>query len=185
MTLQQNPIYEIDLTWDYLKDNPNDIGPGLTATDFRTLVGFFNARHGSFDNFLWQDPLDNQVTNCSLVSATNNNLAVKGDGSTRVFQLARQVGSSFEAVQNPAGTQLGTPVAQIFVGGVLQTPVTNYTLGPNGVVTFVAAPALNAVLTASFNFYHRVHFLNDQQEIENFMYQLWTLKTITLESDPQ
>jgi hypothetical protein len=52
----QNPRWEYTVTYEYLPD----IGTG--QTDLKTLLGFFLARKGDFDAWLFTDPDDNTVT---------------------------------------------------------------------------------------------------------------------------
>lgn len=55
------PVWTYELTYEYLKDNPSDLALGLTQTDLRTLMGFFAARTGMYDEFLFEDPDDSFV----------------------------------------------------------------------------------------------------------------------------
>jgi hypothetical protein len=58
----QNPIWTWELIYEYLYDNfvsPNNTMPYSPATDLRELMGFFLARQGQFDDFLFNDPSDN------------------------------------------------------------------------------------------------------------------------------
>jgi hypothetical protein len=57
----QNPIWHWSLTYNYLKNNPNDIPPGYIYTDLQQLMGFGLARQGAFDDFLYDDLDDNTV----------------------------------------------------------------------------------------------------------------------------
>ena len=63
-----------------------------------------------------------------------------GDGTTKSFQLVRNVGGFVAPVQNPAGQ-----IAAVTVVGSTPKVVqnTDYTI-TNGLVTFVAAPAPGA-----------------------------------------
>ncbi len=90
VSFTSQPRWEWDLIFEYIKDNPSDIYQGLVDTDMRSLFGFFNARFGSFDNFLFQDPFDNKVTAGAIGV---------GDGSTTAFQLKRQMGAFLENIQ--------------------------------------------------------------------------------------
>jgi hypothetical protein len=71
---------------------------------------------------------------------------------------------------------------QIFVDGVLKAVETDYTISSSGVVTFTVAPAAGAALTWTGNYYWRVRFDMDQAELNNFLYQLWEAKKVTLVS---
>lgn len=62
--------------------------------ELQQLVGFFNARQGSFDSFLYRDPTDSTVT--------AQGFGV-GDGATTAFQLTRTMGGYTEPIQNVNG----------------------------------------------------------------------------------
>src|SRR5690349_4620609 len=57
----RNPIWHWTLLYDLLKDIPTDLAAGLTYTDLQTMMGFYAARGGTFDDFLFEDPDDNSV----------------------------------------------------------------------------------------------------------------------------
>ena len=60
---------------------------------------------------------------------------------------------------------------------------TSYTVdASNGLVTFVTPPTAGQAITADFTYWFRVRFVDDTAEFENFMYQLWQLKQIKLQS---
>ena len=45
-----------------------------------------------------------------------------------------------------------------------------------------SAPGSGVVITADFTYYFLVRFAEDTAEFENFMYQLWSLKQVKLQS---
>lgn len=151
------PIWHFVLTYEVLRAD-------TLHAELQTLMGFFCARQGSSDTFLLDDPTDDTVSAQAFGT---------GDGSTRAFQLVRQMGGFIEPVKEINGTPM------IYVNG---TQTTAFSLGAGGVVTFNSAPANGAALTWSGSFYFRVHFEKDMAEFENFMYQLWTMKKLEIES---
>ena len=57
-----NPLWEWTLTYEYLKDNPNDVMSAFTPwTDYQTMQGFYLVRNGQADDFLFDDPADDTV----------------------------------------------------------------------------------------------------------------------------
>jgi hypothetical protein len=58
----------------------------------QTLLGFYNARQGSFDTFLFTDPDDSSITGQQIGI---------GDGSTKTFQLLRALGGFNDIIQAP------------------------------------------------------------------------------------
>jgi uncharacterized protein (TIGR02217 family) len=135
--------------------------------ELQNLMGFFNQRNGSFDSFLYTDPTDNSVT------AQQFGL---GSGAQTAFQITRTYGSFVEPVQNLNGSPA------IYVGGVLKTLTTDYTINSTGLVTFGTPPGNGVALTWTGSFYFRVRFLKDMADFDNFMYQLWQLKKCELQS---
>jgi uncharacterized protein (TIGR02217 family) len=152
------PLWKFSLSYEVLRAN--------AMAELQTLVGFFNARQGSFDSFLYQDPDDKWVTAQAFGV---------GDGVTTKFQLVRDYGGFVEPVVATSGTP------SIYVAGTLKTLTTHYTL-VDGLVTFTTPPASGAILTWTGGFYYRVRFLQDSAEFEQFMYQLWTSKKIEFQS---
>lgn len=155
--LMSYPLWKFSLSYTVLRAN-------AANAELQTLMGFFNARQGMFDSFLYTDPTDNSVANQSFGT---------GDGSTTAFQLLRSLGGFTEPIQNVNGTPT------IYING---TPTAAFTLGSTGVVTFTTAPAPAAALTWSGNFYYRCRFLQDSSEFDNFMRDLWALKKLTFQS---
>src|SRR4051812_38528020 len=59
VALWSYPRHQWELTFDVLRQGTVH---GTAYTEFAQLFGFFNARRGSFDSFLYQDADDNAVT---------------------------------------------------------------------------------------------------------------------------
>ncbi len=149
----QYPLWTFELTYEYLRN-------GIAGNDLATLSGFFMARLGSFDSFLFSEPSDHAVADQPLGV---------GDGVTASFQLIRALGTFIEPVQNV------NVLNNVKVNGVV---VSNYTVSSTGVVTFTAPPAVNAALTWSGSYYFRVRFLQDSAQFSQFMQDLWELKKV-------
>ncbi len=151
------PLWTFSLSYEFLRANAKQ--------ELQQLVGFFNARQGRFDSFLYADPSD---------CAATGQLFGSGNGNTSKFQLVRSLGGFAEPViALPGGLQ-------VFVNGVLQPAVT--VDASTGIVTFAAAPAAGAALTWTGQFYFRCRFVHDSTEFENFMKDLWTAKKVELVS---
>lgn len=83
------PIWEYEMNWDYLTGSEQS-ATGANA-GLQQLMGFFMAKQGSFDSFLFSDPNDNSVTAEQFGT---------GDGTSTAFQLSRFIGGGFDIVQN-------------------------------------------------------------------------------------
>lgn len=147
------PIWQYTLVYEFLHAD--------SRAELQTLLGFFNARQGKFDSFLFNDPDDNTVTGQSFGT---------GDGATTAFQLVRTLGGVTEPVKDLNGA------AQIYKAGVLQG--SGYTVSSTGLVTFTTAPTAGAALTWSGSYYWRVRFDMDALEVSKFMALLWDAKTV-------
>lgn len=156
LALWSFPKYQYKLSYAFLND--------ATTTDLKTIIGFFNSRLARYDSWLYQDPGDQ-------TSATQQNIGT-GNGSNKAFQLVRVYGGFVEPIQNVNGNPL------IYVNGVLKTLTTDYTVGPTGIITFVSAPGNGLAVTATFNFYWRCRFLQDQTTFNEFMANLWENKSL-------
>jgi uncharacterized protein (TIGR02217 family) len=51
-----------------------------------------------------------------------------------------------------------------------------------GLVTFETPPPAGEAVSADFTYYFRVRFADDTAEFENFMFQLWSLRQVKLQS---
>ncbi len=158
-SLMSYPRWTYTLSYEFLR--------GGSLAELQTLVGFFNARRGMFDDFLYTDPDDNTVT--------AQQFGV-GDGAATGFALVRSYGGFSEPVQNL------NSAPSIYVNGVLKVLTTDYTVSSLGVVTFVTAPASGAVLTWSGTYYWRVRFLQDSSEFGNFLKDLYELKKLSFKT---
>ena len=167
---QINPIWNWTLTYSLLRDKWDArarTGPGVGYDELRTLAGFFLQQQGTFQSFLFDDPTDNAITDQVLGI---------GDGSIRTLQLVRSMGGFAEPITAPS------VVSAIRFNGVRQDS-TSYTIETEtGVLTFVTPPLAGHVIAADFTYRFRVRFAEDSVEFENFMYQLWQLKQIKLQS---
>lgn len=168
-------------------------GPGnANGADFPILRGFFVARLGPLDSFLFWDPADNYtVTNAQyagLSPASGQNVIGTGDGTTTAFQLMRSIGGVAEPVYNingitasgsgPQAPPIASPYVNVFVGGA---PVlSGWTVNSSGVLTFASAPANGAGIAADFSYFKRVRFSEDYIDLENFMANLYRTKKILL-----
>ena len=151
------PSYQYKLSYEFLRDLRSGVD------ELRSLVGFFNARLGSFDSFLFSDPDDNTATLQSFGT---------GNGVANQFQLMRSFGASTDPVYDLASTPA------IYKAGTLQSLTTHYTISSSGLVSFVTAPTAGQALTWSGTYYWRCRFETDQLDVEKFMHQLWQARTV-------
>ncbi len=145
------PVYTFKLQYEVLREGTVH---GTAYTELQSLLGFFLARYGSWDSFLFTDPNDYGVT--SQVIGT-------GDGAETEFQLIRSYGAGNESITNV------NTITSVSLGN---TPTSNYTIA-SGLITFNSAPSANVSISWSGSYYHRCRFTNDTQEFSQFMRQLF------------
>ncbi|PYE86918.1 DUF2460 domain-containing protein [Phyllobacterium leguminum] len=138
-------------------------GYGLRSIDdIHAVITFFEERRGRLHGFRWKDFADFKSTSPGkAISATDQRLGT-GDGAKKEFQLIKTYGSAFlpwiREIRKPVS---GTVV--VAVSGTVQNPGTAYTIDETtGVVTFAAAPAKNALITAGYEFDVPVRFDTDE-----------------------
>lgn len=153
-------FYEFDLSYEMLR-NKN----GYTELD--TIQSFFLAMRGSYDYFKFQDPNDYSVTLGALGV---------GDGTNRVFILARNTGPSYFEAVGYLNTLTG-----VYLNGVLQSPA-NYVVTAPNVITFNTAPGAGVTVTATFTFYYLCRFADDLQQYDQFCSTMWELGQVKLKS---
>jgi uncharacterized protein (TIGR02217 family) len=167
---QPYPIWTWTLTYALLRDKWDTRGIGGLGAGYdelRTIAGFFLAQQGTFQPFLFDDPTDNTVA-AQLIGT--------GDSTTESFQLVRNMAGFAEPMTAP------NAVGAIYFNGVRQDPAGYTVNGETGQVAFTAPPPAGQIVTADFTYRFRVRFADDTAEFENFMYQLWQLKQIKLQS---
>lgn len=142
------PKWEFRLNYEVLR-------AGALA-ELETLIGFFNARNGRADDWLFEDPRDKTVTAQNFGT---------GDGVRTQFQLVRALGGFVEPIFGVSGTP------SIFKNGVLQS--SGYSIDSKALVTFTTPPANAVALTWTGSFYFRVRFTHDSAEFEEFLQDLW------------
>jgi uncharacterized protein (TIGR02217 family) len=156
-----HPLWKWEMSYELLRETQG-------YAELQALCGFFLARLGSFDTFLFADPAESNM-------ATNYELGV-GDGFTTEYVLTKSYAGFIEPVGYVDATTL-----QVFIGGVqVYSPATWVLVTPNTLQLTSALPA-GSVISASYIWYYRVRFGEDVHDYNNFMYQLWELKKLTLE----
>ena len=128
-------------------------------TDLTTLQGirgFHTAVRGSLSTWLLKD-----WTN---YSATNELLGT-GDNVETDFQIVKNEGNTANPyVRTIQYTKSGT--LAVYVDDVLQSTPAQYTVTATGLIQFVTAPGSGLDVTADYEFYIPVSFLQDECFIE-------------------
>jgi len=151
-----SPLWQFELSYDVIRHRPS-------TDELAKLWEVFNVLQGQYGTFLFVDPTDCQVAGAAFGT---------GDGSTKTFQLQRQLNSFAE------------PVYAVYAPTVLEngSPAGAYTLEPNGQIVFAAAPSSGVALTWSGSFYFGCRFLDDELSFEQIVAQLWSGKSLKFTS---
>lgn len=137
----------------------------LRPQEYQQLLGFFLARRGSWDSFLFRDPDD-----CTA----NRQVIGIGDGQRTRFPLLRALGGFVEPVENVDAVQA------VLLDEVPLQRGSQYALTGDGVVMLASAAPAGSVLRWSGSFYYRCRFGSDISEYRQFMSQLWELKRLEM-----
>ena len=153
------PLWRFTLSFEVLRTRS-------AVNELEQLAGFFNARRGSFESFLYEDPSDNSVSGQSI--------GFVQQGRQR-YPLIRSFGGFVEPVAAVRGYVL------ITVGGVPKEKGRDYVID-GGDVVFQTPLTAGQKIEWSGGFYCRVRFAADTADFENFIGHLWKAKKIELVS---
>lgn len=167
------PLWEWDLTYEYL---PDEQANGFTASDLKTLMGFYLMTNGLLLPFLFTDPDDNIVV---------GQVQGVGDGATSIYTLFRTYGLAPYTGTEPVGYVNTNSSFNVYRDGVLLDP-SRYTVitsvPGNQLLKLYDTPAPGVVITTDMSYYYYAKVPDDKMEFEKFMNLLWSLKKITLRS---
>lgn len=128
------------------------------------LVAFFEARGGRLAGFRFRDPTDFKSCAPSAQPAAGDQPLGTGDGSRKIFPLAKTYGTGPEAVVRPIAKPVAGTV-KVAVGGVPLAGGAFAVDAATGLVTLTTAPAAGAAVTAGFEFDTPVRFDLDRLDV--------------------
>ena len=137
----------------------------LDQAEIEEVAGFFLMVRGRFQPFLWRDLEDYKQEKVRIGA---------GDGQTTDFQLVRNFANLFVE-----------PIRDIVDGSLeiyLNDDPSEVQSESEGLVKFAQAPPAGAVITASFEYYWRVAFDEDELSWNNFWYSFYQLNRVRLVS---
>ena len=136
-------------------------GTALRLDEAHELIAFFEARRGRVHGFRFRDPVDwKSCAPGEVVTALDQPLGV-GNGETVSFHLVKRYVSGGEWAERKIRKPVSGSVVVAIGGAATSAFDVDDT---SGVVTFHAAPADSAVLTAGFVFDVPVRFDTDRLE---------------------
>jgi uncharacterized protein (TIGR02217 family) len=141
-----------------------DVAYGIRrADDLAAVVAFFEARNGRLYGFRFKDWGDYKSGLPSQPVTPSDQPIGTGDGTTTAFQLVKRYASGAQSWTR----SIAKPVAgsvRVALGGVEQPSGWSVDT-TTGVVTFDAAPAAGAAITAGFAFDVPVRFDTDVLDV--------------------
>lgn len=147
----------------------NALRSSVALAEFQAILGFFNARQGQFDSFLYKDADDNQVTSQNIGT---------GDGVTTAFQLVRIFGGFIEPVLGPTADGFFA----VFDNGTNVTgasTLTGWGTSTPGIITLGSAPASGHPVTVNMNYTWPCRMSADTFDFVLSYNQLYKLKKLS------
>jgi len=116
------------------------------------------------------------------LSATVNYWLIVVNDNTLKFATSKAnalLGTAVDITGAGSGTFTASNGIAVYINGT-EVPIGSaYSVVLNNTIVFLTAPALGEVVTMDFKFYYICRFLEDTQDYEQFMYNLWTLESMT------
>jgi uncharacterized protein (TIGR02217 family) len=134
-----------------------------TLDDLHAIVAFFEERRGRLYGFRWRDRVDWQSCAPGASPAPTDQAIGEGDGERTTFQLAKTYGAAHAPYVRAIAKPVASSVSIAVDGEALADGWSVETT--TGVVTFDAAPAADAAITAGFRFDVPVRFDTDRLDI--------------------
>ncbi|HEX8773254.1 MAG TPA: TIGR02217 family protein [Pyrinomonadaceae bacterium] len=151
--------------WDEGRVEVNAAHGIRSLKDLRELYSFHRRRKGRARSFLIRDLVDYEVGQ----DEPQEGVFGTGDGTTKIFQLRKNYVDAYNTDQRVI-TKPEQGTVSIFVDGLEKTEGLHYTINYlTGKITFVTAPALNAVLEWTGRFFVAVRFTEDKLPVDEFM----------------
>lgn len=133
----QNPLWHFTLIYDYLYDtyySPNNTMPYGPYTDLQALMGFFAARQGQFDDFLFLDPVDYSASGmrsgvwAALTAYPLHAVVIDRNGHAQLATTAGTTGATYPVFSTSGGAVTDGSVTWVDQGywptGFPNAPVT-------------------------------------------------------------
>ena len=159
-----------------------DAGYGLRSlADIHAVIAFFEERRGRLFGFRWRDRTDDGSAPPGREPTPFDQVIGTGNGTTRVFQLAKTYGGDFapylRTIAKPVAGTVRVAVASVEASSAIVT-VDSAT----GRVTFADghAPAAGALVTAGFRFDVPVRFDTDTLTIDLSAFEAGEIPAVPL-----
>jgi len=156
-----------------------DVAYGIRrADDLAAVVAFFEARNGRLHGFRFRDWADHKSCMPSGTPSPTDQQIGTGDGATTVFPLVKRYVSCAQTWTRAISKPVAGSV-RIAVGGTELASGWSVDVAA-GLVTFAAAPAAGATITAGFAFDVPVRFDTDMLDVTLDIERLGSITSIPL-----
>ncbi len=133
--------------------------------DVQKVLAFFEQQRGRLYGFRWKDHADFKSCPPSKVPASDDQVLGSGDGTRQLFQLIKSYGNGSTEYRRTISRPVDGTVS-VSIDGNIQADNIDYTMDMStGVISFITAPPMNAVVTAGFEFDVPVRFGSDKIEV--------------------
>lgn len=151
-----------------------------TLNDLHEVIEFFEARQGRLFGFRWKDQSDHRSSAPQEATSSSDMSLGTGDGTTASFALTKLYSSGTATYTRPITKPVAATV-KVAVDAAEVTEGADFSVDTAiGVVTFTAAPALDAVLTAGFEFDVPVRFDTDKLDIDMGSFNAGSIPSIPI-----
>ena len=149
-----------------------DAGMGMRSLeDLERVIEFFEARRGQLHGFRWKDWGDFKSCSARSHPASDDQVIGLGDGIKTVFSLSKTYRSGSYTYSRPITKPVDGTVS-VALAGVPQIETVDYELNTiAGELTFETPPAVDAQVTAGFEFDVPVRFDTDLIQISVSSFQ--------------
>ena len=156
-----SPLWDIEIRFDVLRS-------ASAFAELQQVIGFVAASAGAATPFLFSAP--------AVQSSTSGIALGSGDGATKAFILSRSIGGFVERVQ----ALISAPT--VYQNGVVVSAALYSVSILPATITFTTAPAAGVALTIDFSAAHLARFVDDVEDLEQFMSGFWQAGAIRLET---
>lgn len=140
--------------------------------EWQALVGFVNARQGSFDSFLYKDPNDSTTTGSTIGT---------GDSTDQTFQLSRTLGGVSEPILAPISIEAVRVGTTLFTSTMWSLSYWGST-APGIVALTTSKPPATQTVVVDFTYAFPCRFDGDEQTFEEFLKRFMSAKKVVFTS---
>lgn len=186
-----HPLYEYTLKWEWIRSDRGaraNVATSGKRGDLKLLAGFIAQRGGGFEPFAWPDPYDYWTQDEVISASAPAPGADPTNPDARNYQVVRTYGGAVAPVgvvnENEIMVKATAEAAPVVkVDNVSVSFTANAPLP--GWVRLAVAPTPTKVITFTGAYWARVVLKEDKLPMALTADDFWTIKGITMETDPE